>query len=172
LSARVCELGLEHKVRFLGYAVNPFAIVRRADMFISPSHCEGFPNAIAEAMALGVPVVSTDCPSGPAELLDEVESTGAGDVHAGRYGLLVPVARPDLLAKGMKQMSEPETRRRYSAAARLRIEDFRIDKVSDQYWTTFAKVLEESRNVTGQKRLRRARQSADAFPADEGHAGR
>lgn len=153
LTRRIEILGLSRRVCFLGYAKNPFAIVARAEMFVSPSHCEGFPNAIAEAMALGVPVVSTDCPSGPAELLDEVETVGAQEVHAGKYGLLVPVARPDLLAEGILQMSEPEAREHYSVRARKRMEDYRIEAIAARYWKTFEDVL--GRSATARKRGRR-----------------
>lgn len=171
LSAQIAQMGLEGRVHLLGYALNPFAIVQRSEMFVSPSHCEGFPNSIAEAMALGIPVVSTDCPSGPAELLDEVETAGVHDVHPGRYGLLVPVGRPDLLAEGMRKMIQPETRRRYSMAARRRLQDFHISKIADQYWTTFAAALAEYREFRAQKRSRRTPQPAPAFPADGERAG-
>ncbi|MDP3495942.1 MAG: glycosyltransferase, partial [Hyphomonadaceae bacterium] len=137
LAARIEAMGLESRVRLLGYARNPFAILGRAEMFVSPSHCEGFPNAIAEAMVLGVPVVSTDCPSGPAELLDEVETVGFDGVHAGKYGILTPVERPDLLARGIEQMADPERRRHYSDAARRRMDDFRIETIAAQFWDVF-----------------------------------
>lgn len=137
LAARADALGLGERVRLLGYARNPFAVLGRAEMFVSPSLCEGFPNAIAEAMALGVPVISTDCPSGPAELLDEVETVGYDGVHAGKYGLLVPVERPDLLAQAIKQMSHPGVRKHYSGMARGRMNDFRIETITAQFWQVF-----------------------------------
>ena len=154
LNARVGALGLSRRVCFLGYAKNPFAIVARAEMFVSPSHCEGFPNAIAEAMALGVPIVSTDCPSGPAELLDEVETVDFQGVHAGKYGLLVPVGRADLLAQGILRMSEPEARAHYSAQARRRMDDYRIEAIAARYWKTFETVLAGAA-ATARKRARR-----------------
>lgn len=137
LAARIRAMGLEGRIQLLGYARNPFAVLGRAEMFVSPSHCEGFPNAIAEAMVLGVPVVSTDCPSGPAELLDEVETVGFDGVYRGRYGILTPVGRPDLLARGIEQMSDPETRGHYSDAARRRMNDFRIETIAAQFWDMF-----------------------------------
>ncbi len=141
LAARVQAMALDERVRLLGYARNPFAILARAEMFVSPSHCEGFPNAIAEAMVLGVPVVSTDCPSGPAELLDEVETVGFDGLHRGKYGMLTPVERPDLLARGIAQMSDPTTRRHYSEAARQRMNDFRIESIAEEFWSVFDDVL-------------------------------
>lgn len=130
-------MGLTGQVRLLGYARNPFAILARADMFVSPSHCEGFPNAIAEAMVLGVPVVSTDCPSGPAELLDATETVAFDGVHAGKYGLLTPVGRPDLLAQAMDLMSDAGTSSHYSKMGAQRMEDFRIEAIATQFWDLF-----------------------------------
>lgn len=151
LAARADALGLGERVRLLGYARNPFAILGRAEMFVSPSHCEGFPNAIAEAMVLGVPVISTDCPSGPGELLDEVETVGFTGVHAGKYGLLVPVGRPDLLAQAIKQMSNPGVRKHYSGRARERMNDFRIEAITAQFWRVFDnQIAVAAVSVTGQ----------------------
>lgn len=141
LASRIDAMGLNEHVKLLGYARNPFAIVNHAEMFVSPSHCEGFPNAIAEAMVLGVPVVSTDCPSGPAELLDEVESVDFDGVHAGKHGMLVPVGRPDLLADGMQKMSVPGMRKHYSSMARRRMDTFRIETITAQFWTMFDELV-------------------------------
>jgi glycosyltransferase involved in cell wall biosynthesis len=137
LCRQIEAMGRQGKVHLMGYARNPFAILGRAELFVSPSYCEGFPNAIAEAMVLGVPVVSTDCPSGPAELLDGVEAVGFDGVHAGKYGLLVPVGRPDLLARGIELMREPATLNHYSEMARERMNDFRIATIAAQFWALF-----------------------------------
>lgn len=137
LAARIDAMGLGSRVQMLGYARNPFAIVGRADMFVSPSHCEGFPNAIAEAMVLGVPVVSTDCPSGPGELLDQVERVDFDGVHAGKFGILVPVGNSRLLSQGIDQMSMPSVRTHYAGRARQRMNDFRIEAITAQFWTLF-----------------------------------
>jgi glycosyltransferase involved in cell wall biosynthesis len=143
LEARISAHGLQHRIRLLGYAKNPFAIVGRAEVFVSASHCEGFPNALAEAMALGRPVISTDCPSGPAELLADVETTGTTGVFEADYGMLVPVRRPDVLARAMEMMADPSRKRRYSVMARQRMNSFRIEAIADRYWKTFSGVLEQ-----------------------------
>jgi glycosyltransferase involved in cell wall biosynthesis len=148
LEARVAELGLSGRIRFLGYATNPFAIVSRAELFVSGSHCEGFPNAMAEAMALGLPVVATDCPSGPAEILEDTETTGTTAVFAAKYGLLVPVKQPHVLAQAIERMTDPELRQHYAYVARRRMEDFRIETIAARYWRTFADVLEHRSGVT------------------------
>ena len=142
LEARIAELGMSRRIRLLGYARNPFAIVSRAELFVSGSHCEGFPNAMAEAMALGLPVIATDCPSGPAEILEDVETTGAISVHEAKYGLLVPVRQPHILAEAMLRMADPERRRHYACLARERMADFGREAIAARYWKTFTEVLE------------------------------
>jgi glycosyltransferase involved in cell wall biosynthesis len=79
--------GLANSVSMPGYMENPFSFMRHADVFVLSSKWEGFGMVLAEAMALGTPVVSTDCPGGPAEIL-------AG----GRWGKLVPVGDTQSLA--------------------------------------------------------------------------
>ena len=142
LQARISAARLDNHVILAGYARNPFAIVGRADMFVSASRCEGFPNAMAEAMALGVAVVATDCPSGPAELLDEVDATGATGVHAARHGLLTPVGDAGALAEAMTQMLAPATLAHYRRQSRIRIADFDVARAMERYWSCFEAALD------------------------------
>jgi glycosyltransferase involved in cell wall biosynthesis len=148
LEGRIAALGLGDRVHLFGYLKNPFAVVGRSDLFVSASHCEGFPNAMAEAMALGRPVIATDCPSGPAELLDDVETVGASGVHAGKYGMLVPVKRPEVLARAIGMMADVDVRAHYFAMSRQRMESFRIEAIARRYWDTFAEVLDKRRGFT------------------------
>lgn len=80
LEAQIQELGLRDDVRLAGYVPNPLPYMRRAAVFALSSAWEGLPNVLVEALVCGCPVVSTDCPSGPREILD-----------GGRFGRLVPV---------------------------------------------------------------------------------
>lgn len=75
----VSELQLEQKVYFPGVRKNPYKYLAASEMFLLSSYTEGFPNVLVEAMILGRPLVSTDCRTGPAEILDH-----------GKYGILVP----------------------------------------------------------------------------------
>jgi glycosyltransferase involved in cell wall biosynthesis len=90
LEALIQDLGLQEEVDLPGYAKNPYAYMVRSAAFVLSSAWEGLPTVLIEAMALGTPVVSTDCKSGPSEIL-------AG----GKYGYLTPVGDSDALADAM-----------------------------------------------------------------------
>ncbi|MGQ0649202.1 MAG: glycosyltransferase [Gemmatimonadaceae bacterium] len=90
------DLRIDTGVLLPGFAVNPFAWLSRAGLYVLSSRVEGLPNAVVQAMACGAPVVSTDCPSGPREILE-----------GGRWGTLVPVddvaALADAIQAGLAQ---------------------------------------------------------------------
>lgn len=90
LTALVDSLGLSEDVALPGFAPNPHAYTAKASLFVLSSRFESLANVVIEAMALGTPVIATDCPSGPAEALDN-----------GRFGRLVRVEDPDMLADAM-----------------------------------------------------------------------
>ena len=91
------ELGIEQDLLFAGFQANPYAWLSRAALFVLSSAWEGSPNALTEALALGIPSVSTDCPSGPAEILQQ-----------GRYGPLVPIGDAAAMAEAMRDtLSHP-----------------------------------------------------------------
>jgi glycosyltransferase involved in cell wall biosynthesis len=92
LEKRIQELGLEGDVDLPGFAVNPYAYMRRAGLFVLSSRYEGLPGVLIQAMACGLPIVSTDCPTGPMEILEN-----------GRWGRLVPVNDVLALAKAMAE---------------------------------------------------------------------
>lgn len=95
LERLIKDLGLEEDVSLPGFVDNPYKYIRRSSVFVLSSKYEGFPNVLVEAMALGTPVVSTDCPSGPAEILEN-----------GKWGKLVPVGDPKALADAINQTLE------------------------------------------------------------------
>lgn len=118
LEGLTATLGVQDSVQFPGFTDNPYAWMSRVAVFALSSAREGLPNALIEAMACGAPVVSTDCPSGPAEILEN-----------GRWGKLVPVGDADALAAAIMELlsSPPEMK------AALRAEDFSSDKSADEY---------------------------------------
>lgn len=100
LEALVQELGLEDDIQLPGFVENPYKYMKRSALFVLSSRWEGLPTVLIEAAALGVPVISTDCPSGPAEILGE------------REDLLVPVGDVAALARGIcRSLAQPLSQR-------------------------------------------------------------
>jgi glycosyltransferase involved in cell wall biosynthesis len=90
LMALVEELGLTQDVALLGFVQNPYAYMAKTSVFVLSSAWEGLGNVLVEAMAVGTPVISTDCESGPAEILAQ-----------GRYGLLTPIGDSGAIAEAI-----------------------------------------------------------------------
>jgi glycosyltransferase involved in cell wall biosynthesis len=117
LQSLIRELGLTGRVRLSGFVADPFPVFRRAALAVSCSRYEGFGNAIVEALACGTPVVATDCPYGPREILAD-----------GRYGMLVPVGDPDALARAIAQAMATRPDR---AALRARAATHTVARAAD-----------------------------------------
>jgi glycosyltransferase involved in cell wall biosynthesis len=120
LEAEIQEQGLVGWVHLLGYVNNPYAYLSAAHVFFSSSLWEGLPTVHVEALACGCQVVSTDCPSGPSEIL-------AG----GKYGRLVPVKDPQALADAIEQAFKDPLPK---DVLRKRAEYFSFDRAVDEYW--------------------------------------
>lgn len=118
LERTVLELGLGQSVSFLGFVSNPYAYMSRASVFVLSSRWEGLPGALIQAMACGTPVVSTDCPSGPREILEN-----------GKWGRLVPVGDADALALAIEQTLDQST----SPQVEHRARDFGEDQAVKEY---------------------------------------
>ncbi len=86
------DLGVEESVTFTGLQLNPFAYLRYGNLYLLTSESEGFPNALIEAMAVGLPVMSTNCKSGPAEIIAEHYEAvcDSSKVYYEAYGILLP----------------------------------------------------------------------------------
>lgn len=119
LQAKIDAFGVNGRVLLLGYRADTAPWYANADLFVLSSDYEGFGNVVVEALEQGVPVVSTDCPSGPREILED-----------GKYGRLVPVGDADALANAMLESLQSQ---HDHAALKARAQDFAVDKVADQY---------------------------------------
>jgi glycosyltransferase involved in cell wall biosynthesis len=133
------ENGVVEQVHFLGIQENPFKFMSKCDCFVLSSDYEGLPNVLLEAMACGLPVVSTDCPTGPKEILSPnflLQNNVVEETHTnyGEHGLIVPIRNPDALSISMKVMLEDTTQRQhYAKKAKARVKDFDIPKIFGQF---------------------------------------
>lgn len=133
LEALSRELGIADRVRLPGFVENPFALTSRAHAYLACSNAEGFPNALVEAMVLGTAVASTDCDSGPAEILrghTAPKVTGMTEVE---HGILTPTGDVDAMADAIRRLGDGSVRQRYADAARRRAADFDIDATLAAY---------------------------------------
>jgi len=113
------SLNLSNDVDFLGFVDNPYAYMKRADLLVLTSAWEGFGNVLVESMAVGTPVISTNCESGPREILND-----------GEYGRLVSVGDFEDLAKSIIQSlkDSPDP-----AILKMRANEFTLDATVEQY---------------------------------------
>lgn len=121
LEEEATSLGVRQFVYMLGRKENPFSYMRKADVFVLSSRHEGFGNVLVEAMACGCKVVSTNCPSGPSEILED-----------GRWGVLIPVGEPKAMAEAINRaLVEP-----HRAGVVERAKVFSISSAADAYLAT------------------------------------
>src|SRR5262249_55745517 len=112
------RLGIADDVSLPGFVDNPYKYMKRAAAFTLSSLFEGFPNVIVEAMACGAPIISTDCRSGPAEILEN-----------GRWGRLTTVGDADALAKAIEEVLDEATHPDVKSRAAV----FNIENMTDEY---------------------------------------
>ena len=118
LQKRIDARASRSPVTLAGHIDNPFPVIAGAGAFALTSLRESFGNVLVEALCLGVPVISTDCPHGPAEILD-----------SGRYGLLVPVGDAAALAAAVRRLAyDGEMRERLAAQGPERADAFSLER--------------------------------------------
>lgn len=133
LTEQAQRLGIAERVHMPGFIDNPMAVLQKAKVFVLSSRWEGFGNVLVEALAAGVPIVSTDCPGGPREILEN-----------GAHGYLVPFDDPGALTDGIEMAvsnpkGSPESRKKRAA-------DFSAEKIAREY---LEKVLLPDEYVNG-----------------------
>lgn len=160
-TAHAC--GVADRLVLPGFVRNPYALMRRAALFVLPSGGEGFPNALVEAMCVGAPVVAANCRSGPSEILAESpRSSVAEAVVRAAHGVLAPPGAAGLLTEALRLMRDPAIRADYAAKGPARAGAFDAAGIAARYWTEIRAALEAGPEVSrgGARPLRPPRRSA------------
>ena len=128
-------LGISKEVSFIGFERNPHKYTAQCKIFVCSSLYEGFSNSLLEALALGLPIVSTDHDFGANEIIED-----------GKSGLLVPVADPKAMAEAiLRVLTNDELRKKLSRNAREKARDFALEKTVSEYKKLFCEVVEEKK---------------------------
>ena len=142
LRQKVIELRIADRVVFCGRDNNPFKYIYKCDSFVLCSDVEGFPNVLLEALACGKPVISTDCKSGPREMLapetdPAIQLTDRFSEE--EFGILTPVGNAAIMAEAMKKMATDENlRNRLAEKSAKRAADFDISVIRKYFVKAFA----------------------------------
>jgi glycosyltransferase involved in cell wall biosynthesis len=153
LEALIRDLGVEADVSLPGFKLNPYAYMARASVFVLASDYEGLPGVLIQAMACGCPVVSTDCPTGPREILE-----------GGRFGPLVPVGDDQAMAEAVARVLDAPTP---AADLRRRAGDFSVDAAVGTYLAMFEAIgaADLRRQMPTEARYRQSRPMPTSAPA-------
>lgn len=132
------DMGIQHKIEFLGFKQNPYKYMRLADVFILSSKWEGFGHVIVEAMSTGTPVISTNCQSGPEEIIKD-----------NKYGILTPVGNDKELSEvTISLLKDKKMQNELRERGRERAKDFDVKKIAHKYEEVFDEVmLNNGRNI-------------------------
>jgi glycosyltransferase involved in cell wall biosynthesis len=132
LEEMIRQHGLSDRVALPGAIQDIAAVLASAELFVLSSRFEGFPNALLEAMSLGLSAISFDCPSGPADIIQH-----------GVNGLLVPPEEVEALAAALRQLIDSSAeRQRLGSNARQVRERFSLDKITDQWMNLIEQVIQ------------------------------
>ncbi|MDE6734856.1 MAG: glycosyltransferase [Desulfovibrio sp.] len=128
------DAGMEGHVFFAGYQSNPYALMARSAVLALSSNHEGNPNVLIEALCVGIPVVATDCPSGPDEIL-----------RGGEFGRLVPMNDAEALADALEAVLAAPPDAAKIAAGKKRAEDFSLENAAAAWQNLLRETAEQQR---------------------------
>ena len=128
------RLGIDDAVYFTGVKRNPYPYLKKGSLYVLTSYYEGFPNALVEAMAIGLPIIATDCMTGPREILED------------KYGILISNMSPELnleeavIAEEEKELSEriidllenPKKMKHYQEMSKERVRSYSKESYVNQ----------------------------------------
>lgn len=138
LQRQAQRLGLNNRLWLAGHQPDPRPYMSLADLFVLPSRWEGFGNVLVEAMACGTPVVASDCPSGPREILDH-----------GQAGCLVPPEDVNGIAQAIAQLlHHPSTAQDLGCRGRQRAEEFSTERAAQRYGDLIQRLSQENSHRT------------------------
>lgn len=130
LTDLVEQMRLSRHIVFLGFQKNPYQYMKHASVFVLSSLQEGFGNVIVEAMACGTPVISTNCPTGPGEIIENMKN-----------GILVPVKDAEALAEAiLRILNNVNLAEKFSIEGKKRAEFFSVEKSVGEYEKVFQKM--------------------------------
>jgi glycosyltransferase involved in cell wall biosynthesis len=140
------RLGLGSRVRLQGFTADFASVLTSASVFAMSSRSEGFPMALLEAMSVGLPIVVSDCPRGPREIIRD-----------GHNGLLVPAGDTTAFGSALRRLIEdPALRQRLGAQARIDAEQYTLDAVAADWERLFDRLYRRPDGRTAPKRPRLA----------------
>jgi len=129
LQNQIDSLGYADKIFLKGYQVNPYPYIQKAAFMVSTSNAEGFPNAIAEALCLGTPILATNCESGPAEILADDVNFTTMDAEVVKYGVLCKPKSVTAVKNGFLLMTKIEKTKAYRQKLQTRARKYSFDIV-------------------------------------------
>jgi N-acetylgalactosamine-N,N'-diacetylbacillosaminyl-diphospho-undecaprenol 4-alpha-N-acetylgalactosaminyltransferase len=144
IESYIHQHGLEENVKLLGWKENIFPYLRRAEFFLLTSRFEGFARVIVEALACDLPVIATDCSSGPAEILDDQISGQVDTIKRGEYGMLANPSSVDHVSAAIQTLIEEKSlQQQYRRKALKRAKSYDKKKIA-KIWLSLFDELEHT----------------------------
>lgn len=140
------ECGVESRVVFPGFVPNPYPLMRGAEVYVLSSNSEGFPNALVESMAMGIPVIATNCNSGPSEILADQPQAAITELTFASHGVLTPPNDVEAMATAIRAMQDPGMRADYGLKGAARALEFGAKAAKDKYWAVIRDVMNAAKS--------------------------